>query len=118
MKKFILTIALMIAASQAFAVASFLAGINNAYITVGGLLTTTTTSVHVTPFAGLVVFADNGEAFINVGSEEAKEALKVAVQKTIDGEELSYEDSALIEIYAQHTNLSADEVIQAVAAEL
>jgi hypothetical protein len=68
--------------------------------------------------AGLVVFADNGEAYINIGSDAAKEAVKIAVQKTVDGEELSPEDKAIIEIYAQGTGLSEAEIIEKVSAEL
>ena len=118
MKKLILALVIAISTSQSFAAASFLAGLHDKYLALGGLLTTTTTSVQWGFIAGLVVFADNGEAYINIGSDAAKEALKVAVQKTIDGEELTQEDKAIIEIYANGTNLTEAELIAKVSAEL
>lgn len=118
MKKFVLALALMIASSQSFAVAAFLAGLHDKYIALGGMLTTTTTSVQWGFVAGLVVFADNGEAYINIGSDAAKDAVRVAVQKVVDGVELSPEDQAIIEIYAQGTGLSEAEIIEKVSAEL
>jgi hypothetical protein len=118
MKKLMLAFALTIATAQSFAAASFLAGLNDKYLALGGLLTTTTTSVHWGFMAGLVVFADNGEAYINVGSDTAKEALKLAVQKINDGEELTLEDKAIIEIYAQATGLTEADLIAKVTPEL
>ncbi len=118
MKKLMLALVLAITTSQSFAAASFLAGLHDKYLAVGGLLTTTTTSVQWGFIAGLVVFADNGEAYINVGSDAAKEALKLAVQKTVDGEELTQEDKAIIEIYAQATGLTEAELIAKVTPEL
>ncbi len=118
MKKLMLALALTFATSQSFAVASFLAGLHDKYLAVGGLLTTTTTSVQWGFIAGLVVFADNGEAYINIGSDAAKEALKVAVQKNNDGEELNQEDKAIFEIYEQATGLTEAELIAKVTPEL
>ncbi len=118
MKKLIIALVIAISTSQSFAAASFLAGLHDKYLALGGLLTTTTTSVQWGFIAGLVVFADNGEAYINIGSDAAKEALKVAVQKTIDGEELTQEDKAIIEIYANGTGLTEAELIAKVSADL
>ncbi len=118
MKKLVLALALTIASSQSFAVASFLAGLHDKYLALGGMLSVTTTSVQFGFVAGLVVFADNGEAYINIGSEAAKDALKVAVQKVNDGEELTEEDKAIIAIYALGTNLSEAEIIAKVTPEL
>ncbi len=118
MKKLVLALALTIASSNSFAVASFLAGLHDKYLAIGGMLSVTTTSVQFGFVAGLVVFADNGDAYINIGSEAAKEALKVAVQKVNDGEELTEEDKAIVAIYAQGTNLSQAEIIAKVTPEL
>jgi hypothetical protein len=118
MKKFVLALSLMIASSQTFAVASFLAGLHDKYIAVAGLLTTTTTSVEWGFLAGLVVFADNGQAYVNIGSDAAKDALKLAVQKSNDGEALSQEDRAIFEIYEEATGLSEAELIAKVTPEL
>lgn len=118
MKKFMLALSLMIAASNSFAVGSFLAALHDKYIAIGGMLTTTTTSIQWGFMAGLVVFADNGEAYVNIGSDAAKEALKVAVQKSMDGEELSVEDQAILDIYVQATGLSEAELIEKVTPEL
>lgn len=118
MKKFVLALSLMIASSQSFAVAAFLAGLHDKYIALGGMLTTTTTSAHWGFLAGLVVFADNGQAYINIGSTAAKEAVELAVQKIVDGEELTPEDKAILEIYAQGTGLSEAQIIKKIAVDL
>jgi len=118
MKKFILALCLTVSASQSFGAASFLAGLHDKYIALGGLLTTTTISFSYGALFGLVVFADNGEAYINLGSEDAKEALKLAVQKSVDGEILTNEDKAILEIYANQSGMDQEELIQTVAQEL
>lgn len=118
MKKLILALCLTVSASQSFGAASFLAGLHDKYIALGGLLTTTTVSFHFGALYGLLVFADNGEAYINLGSDEAKEALKLAVQKSLDGEVLTNEDIAILEIYVNQSGMDQEELIKTVAAEL
>lgn len=118
MKKLVLACAISLVASQAFATAAFLANLHGKALLPGHLFTTTTTSSSVSPFAGLVVYASSGEAYIDLGSEEAKEALKLAVQKSVDGEALSSEDESLIAIYAESTGMSSEAVVSAVAKEL
>lgn len=118
MKKLILAATLFTSISQAFSAASFLAGLHDKYIAAGGLLTSTTVSVAVSPLAGLVTFLENGEPYINLGSEEAQDALKIAVEKTVNGEELSEADSSIIAIVAESEGMTESEVISSVAAEL
>ncbi len=117
-KKLILAATLFTSISQAFSAASFLAGLHDKYIAAGGLLTSTTVSVAVSPLAGLVTFLENGEPYINLGSEEAQDALKIAVEKTVNGEELSEADSSIIAIVAESEGMTESEVISSVAAEL
>ena len=119
MKKF--AIALFLAAAfthQAFAVSSFLANLHDKYIATGGALTTTTTSAQTSVIAGLVVFADNGEAYINIGSEEAKDALKIAVEKYNNNEALSEIDRAILDIYSRELEMSQTQLVEKVSADL
>lgn len=119
MKKMFLALALTIASTQAFSVASQLGMISgDVRVSFGGALTTTTTFGLTNALIGLVALADNGEAYINIGSPEAKAAVKLAVQKSVEGEKLSSEESTLISIYAEHLNLSEKAFIDSVAQEL
>lgn len=119
MKRLILALMLTVFSAQSFAAASALGVVRgNLTVSLGGLITTSTTFGAGNVLFGLIVLADNGEAFINIGSEEAKEAVTLAVQKSVDGEKLSAEESALIQIYAQHMNLSEKAFIETIAEEL
>jgi hypothetical protein len=119
MKKIFLALALTIASTQAFSVASQLGMIQgDIRISLGSALTTSTTFGFTNALIGLVALADNGEAYINIAAPEAKEAVKLAVQKSVEGEKLSTEESSLITIYAQHLNMSEKAFIDSVAQEL
>lgn len=118
MKKFIAALVLSSVVGQSFAAGSFLAALHDKRIALGGLLTTTTISVAYGVLVGAIVFADNGDAFVNLGSAEAQDALKLAVQKSVDGEALSDEDQAILEIYATQTNNNVNVLVEKVAAEL
>ncbi len=104
--------------AQAFAVGSFLARLHDKRVALGGLLTTTTSSAAYGILTGVVAFGDNGEAYVNLGAPQAQDALKLAVQKSLDGEKLSSEDKAILEIFATETDNDIDLLIEKVAAEL
>jgi hypothetical protein len=118
MKKIISVLILSSFISQAFAAGSFLAALHDKRIALGGISTTTTTSSAYGLLAGIIAFADNGEAYVNLGSEQAQDALKLAVQKVLDGETLNNEDKAILEIYATQTNNDVSKLIEKVSSEL
>ena len=118
MKKLISALLIATICGQVFAAGSFLAGLHDKRIALGGLLTTTTTSAAYGVLAGIIAFADNGEAYVNLGSADAQDALKLAVQKSLDGETLTNEDKAILEIYATQTDNNVDKLIETVSSEL
>ncbi len=118
MKKLLATLLLTVTVSPAFAVVSFLAGINDAYVATGGLLTTTTISVYTSPLIGLAVFADNGEGYIDLKSDKAVDTLMVAVEHSVYGEEMSDLDVSIIQVYADNMGVSFDEMVEIAAKDL
>jgi hypothetical protein len=118
MKKIFSIIILSSFLTKAFAAGSFLAALHDKRIALGGISTTTTTTSAYGLLAGIIAFADNGEAYINLGSEEAQDALKLAVQKVVDGESLNNEDKAILEIYASQTNNDISRLVETVSSEL
>ena len=118
MKKLLATLLLTVTVSPAFAVVSFLAGINDAYVATGGLLTTTTISVYTSPLIGLAVFADNGEGYIDLTSDKAVDTLMVAVEHSVYGEEMSDLDVSIIQVYADNMGVSFDEMVEIAAKDL
>src|SRR4051794_24565265 len=115
MKKFIAALLLTATVGNAFAAGSFLAALHDKRIALGGLLTTITISSAYGILVGVIVFADNGDAYVNLGSVEAQDALKLAVQKSLDGEALNNEDQAILEIFATQTNNNVNVLVEKVA---
>lgn len=104
MKKLLLALTLCASMSQAFGAAAFIVanGSNpEGGIGLGGLLTTTTTSVYASPLAGLVVFLD-GEPAVNLASDEAQELIESAEEAMINGETLSEDEAAIMEMVESH----------------
>jgi hypothetical protein len=97
MKKLLLVATLLTMMSQSFAAVGVLlaAGGGDASIGLGGLSTTTTTSVYASPLAGLVVFLD-GEAQINLASSEAQDLIDSANDAIEAGEELTEDEAAIL----------------------
>lgn len=118
MKKLLFTIMLTATMTQAFGAAAFLAALGGGHVALGGMLTSTTVSVLASPLAGLIVFADNGEAFMDLQATEAVDTLMIAVDKSNNGEELTDLDVSIMDIYATAKGVSIDELIEEVSLEL
>lgn len=118
MKKLLLAFVLTATMSQAFAAAAFLASLHDKTIALGGMLTSTTVSVFASPLAGLIVFADNGEAYLDLEATEAMDTLMIAVDKSINGEELTDLDVSIIDIYATAKGVSHEELVSEASLEL
>jgi hypothetical protein len=109
MKKLLLILTLTATMSQAFAAAGFLVatanlangGDESAGIGLGGLSTTTTTSVYASPIAGLVVFLD-GKPAVNLASDEAQTIIAIAMDKEDNGVMLSEDEAAILDMVASH----------------
>jgi hypothetical protein len=101
MKKLLLVATLLTMMSQSFGAVGFLlaTGGGDATIGLGGLSTTTTTSVYASPVAGLVVFLD-GEAAVNLNSSEAKELIGSAEANIDAGIELSEDEESIMAFQA------------------
>ena len=103
MKKLLLALTLCASMSQAFGAAAFIVanGTNpEGGIGLGGLLTTTTTSVYASPLAGLVVFLEDGSSMeIADDSPLAQELLEAAEEREARGEELSEDDEAILNYF-------------------
>lgn len=104
MKKLLMVLTLTATMSQAFGAAAFIVANGSQPdqgIGLGGLSTTTTTSVYASPLAGLVVFLD-GEEVVNLASTEAQEMIATAEDKIEDGEALTEDEIAILEMVASH----------------
>ncbi len=109
MKKLLLVLTLTATMSQAFGAAAFIATAANVAgggdetmgIGLGGLSTTTTTSVYASPLAGLVVFLD-GEPAVNLANPEAQDLIATATEKEDAGVELTEDEAAILDMVESH----------------
>lgn len=118
MKKLLMALVLAASMTQAFATASFLAALGGAHVALGGMHTSITVAIAASPLAGLIVFADNGDAFIDIESKEAMDAFLLAIDKTVHGEKLTDAEVSLIEIYAHAYDLTFKEMVDMGITEL